>query len=111
MSASSAALASLIDEIAEVVEPLRAKRARRPRFTVVERAGGYDIFRNERSGPVRAASGSFAELSGEKLPRQIASQPVEVRLDAQRVLSKNLQLPVAGRQYLDAIVGHQVERM
>jgi general secretion pathway protein L len=111
MSTSSAALASLIDEIAELVEPFRAKRARRPRYTVVERGGGFDIFRNERNGPVRAASGSFGELSPEKLPRQIASQPVEVRLDAHRVLSKNLQLPVAGRQYLDAIVGHQVERM
>ena len=111
MSAANAAVSSLIDEIAELVEPLRAKGARRPRFTVVERAGGYEIFRNDRNGPVRAASGSFGELGPDTLPRQITAQPVEIRLDGSRVLSKNLQLPGAGRQYLDAIVGHQVERM
>ncbi|MDQ3558263.1 MAG: PilN domain-containing protein, partial [Pseudomonadota bacterium] len=55
--------------------------------------------------------GSFGDIGPDKLPRQVTSQPVEVRLDAGRVLSKALQLPASSRQYLDAIVGHQVERM
>ncbi len=111
MSAVSTAVGSLVDEIAEVLEPLRARNERRARYTLVERGRSYEIYRNDRTGPVFASQGFFGDLGQDKLPRQVTSQPVEVRLDAGRVLSKALQLPASSRQYLDAIVGHQVERM
>jgi general secretion pathway protein L len=38
------------------------------------------------------------------------AQPIEVRLDGSRVLSKILRLPAASRGYLDPIVRHQLDR-
>lgn len=111
MSTAAKAVGSLVDEIAEVLEPLRARNERRARYTLVERGRNFEIYRNDRNGPVLVSQGAFGERGKDKLPRQVTAQPVEVRLDAGRVLSKALQLPVSSRQYLDAIVGHQVERM
>jgi general secretion pathway protein L len=107
----AAAFDALVDELARMLEPLVTRGAARPPLTVVERAGRFECYRTDRTPPVRVAEGDFAALASAKLPRDLASAPVELRLDAARVLSKTVQLPAAGRQYLDAIVAHQLERM
>ncbi|MDQ3557745.1 MAG: hypothetical protein M3453_00875, partial [Pseudomonadota bacterium] len=71
MSAVSTAVGSLVDEIAEVLEPLRARNERRSRYTLVERGRSYEIYRNDRTGPVLASQGFFGELGPDKLPRQV----------------------------------------
>lgn len=110
MSATSAAGATIVDEVTAMIEPLRRERRKRPPVTLVERGDGYEIFRNGRRGSVPLASGDLAELGRTKLPREVRSRPVELRLDGSRVLSKTLQLPAASRNYLDAVISNQLER-
>jgi general secretion pathway protein L len=102
-------LATIIDELAAMVEPLRLGR-RRAKLMLVERDGRYECYRNRRR-PVLLARGDFDTLAPGTIPREMLSTPVEIRLDTARVLSKVLQLPEASRNYLDAIVTHQLERM
>ncbi len=111
MNAISASVGAVVDEVTGMVEPLRRDRRRRPAVTVVERGEGYEIYRNGRRGPTLLASGDLADFGRTKLPREALSRPVELRLDGSRVLSKTLQLPAASRNYLDAVVAHQLERM
>lgn len=110
MNFISAAFATLVDEVTAMVEPLLARRQRRAPVTFVERGGEYEFYRNEKRSPVLVARGALADLGRTKLPKELTAQPVEVRLDGGRVLSKTLQLPAASRAYLDAIVSNQLER-
>lgn len=102
---------SLVDELAWMLEPLRFGGRRRPLLALVESAGQFECYRTDKRQPVLLAKGDLHELVRAKLPSDLLSQPVEVRLDGSRVLSRTLQLPAASRQYLDAIVSHQMERM
>lgn len=111
MNFVSAAFATLVDEVTAMVEPLVARKRRRPPVTFVERGGEFEFYRNERRAPVLVARGALSNLQYVKLPKEITAQPVEVRLDGGRVLSKTLQLPAASRGYLDAVVTNQLERM
>jgi general secretion pathway protein L len=110
MLSVNAGFQSLVDELAGVIEPLRAGVPHRPRYALVEGAGSYECYRLDRTGPVLVARGDLSDLAETTLPREVLSQPVEVRLDGSRVLSKVIQLPAASRNYLDAIVLHQLER-
>jgi general secretion pathway protein L len=110
MLSVSAGFQSLVDELAGIIEALPIAAPRRPRFVLVERAGSHECYRLERTGPVLVARGDLGDLARTQLPREVLSEPVEFRLDGSRVLSKVLHLPAASRQYLDAIVAHQVER-
>ena len=110
MLSVSAGFRSLVDELAGIIEDLPIGAPRRPGFVLVERAGSYECYRLERTGPVLIARGDLSEVADTPLPREVLSKPVELRLDGSRVLSKVLHLPAASRQYLDAIVAHQVER-
>jgi general secretion pathway protein L len=103
-----AGIGTVVDELAAMLEPLRIGR-RRPRLTLVERDGSYECYRNRRR-PVLLASGRIDNLDRDSIPREMLAQPIEVRLDVARVLTKILQLPAASRSYLDAIVTHQLER-
>jgi Tfp pilus assembly protein PilN len=111
MSALSASATAVVDELVAMVEPLHRGRRKRPSVTLVERGEAYEIYRNGRRGPTLLASGDLGELGRTRLPREALSRPVEVRLDGSRVLSKTLHLPAASRNYLDAVVGNQLERM
>ena len=110
MLSVNAGFQSLVDELAAMLEPLQIGMPRRPPFALVERAGAYELYRLDKTGPVLVKRGDLDDLARAKLPREVFSQPVEVRLDGSRVLSKLLQLPAASRSYLDSIVAHQVER-
>jgi general secretion pathway protein L len=103
-------VAAFVDDVAAAIEPMRRGRRKRAAITLVERGGGYEIYRNERRGPTLIGSGELGDFGRKKFSREVRSQPVEVRLDGSRVLSKVLQLPAASRDYLEAIVTHQLER-
>ena len=105
------AIATLVDELAGMVEPTRAGALRRAPFVVVEQGSDYELYRVDRRGPRLLANGRLDKLTGEDLPRAMRRRPVELRLDNRRLLTKTLQLPAASRNYLDAIVTHQLERM
>jgi general secretion pathway protein L len=107
---TSAMIAAFVDDVAAAIEPMRRGRRKRAAITLVERGGGYEIYRNERRGPTLIGSGELGDFGRKKFSREVRSQPVEVRLDGSRVLSKTLQLPAASRDYLEAIVTHQLER-
>jgi general secretion pathway protein L len=111
MGALNTAVAAVVDEVTAMVEPLLKSKRKRPAVSYVERGGEYELYRNGRRGPSRIGGGSIADLGKVKVPREARSRPVEVRLDGSRVLGKVLQLPAASRNYLDAIVTNQVERM
>ena len=111
MLSISASAASLIDELTALVEPMRGGARRRPPLVLVEQNGEYECFRIDRNGLTLLARGLIAALGDAKLPRDMLTQRLEVRLDGSRVLSKILQLPAASRLYMDAIVAHQLDRM
>jgi general secretion pathway protein L len=109
-STTSAMISAFVDDVAAAIEPMRRGRRKRAAITLVERGGGYEIYRNDRRGPTLLGSGELGDFGRKKFSREVRSQPVEVRLDGSRVLSKVLQLPAASRDYLEAIVTHQLER-
>lgn len=77
---------------------------------MVERGDEFEVYRVGRKGTVQVAKGPLDSLATAKLPRQMLAQPVELRLDGSRVLTKILRVPAAGRNYLDPIVRHQLDR-
>lgn len=111
MPSLPAALESVIAELTAMLEPLRIGAVRRPPLTLVARGGQYECYRTDRDPPVFLRRIRLDNLAAAKLPRELLSQPVEIRLDAAQVLSKVLQLPAASRHYLGEVVGHQLERM
>lgn len=109
MASISAGIGFLLDELTAMMEPLWNGARRRPGFTLVEQGDDFECYRIGRREVSLIGRGSFTDPKV-TLPRQIRGQPIEVRLDGSRVLTKILQLPAAGRNYLDAIVRHQLDR-
>lgn len=110
MPTIAGAARSLVDEVTALLEPRRAGARRRKRLILVERGDEFECYRADGHGVSLLTKGRLDELDTTKLPRQLLSQPLEVRLDGSRVLSKVLRLPAASRGYLDPIVRHQLDR-
>jgi general secretion pathway protein L len=110
MISLSNALAGLVNEATALVEPLQSRRRRRAPVLFVERDGQYEFYRNGRRGPTFVSGGDLNSFAQGRPPKEALTQPVEVRLDGRRMLNKVLQLPAASRNYLDAVVTHQLER-
>ncbi len=100
----------LVDEVTAFLEPKRARAGRRRRLILVERGDEFECYRADGGGVSLLTKGRIDELDMSKVPRQLLAQPIEVRLDGSRVLSKILRLPAASRGYLDPIVRHQLDR-
>ncbi len=110
MPSITGAARSLVDELTAFLEPKRTGARRRKRLILVERGDEFECYRVGSGGVSLVTKGRLDELDTTKLPRQLLSQPLEVRLDGSRVLSKILRLPAASRGYLDPIVRHQLDR-
>lgn len=110
MPSLSGAARSLVDEVTAFLEPTRTAALRRRRLIVVERGDEFECYRAAGSNVTLLTKGRLDELEMSRLPRQLMAQPVEVRLDGSRVLSKILRLPAASKGYLDPIVRHQLDR-
>lgn len=106
----SEAAQSLVNEVTAVLEPRGAGKRRRRRLVFVERGEEFECQRVSGGKSAVVARGRIDELGKTRLPRQMLSQPLEVRIDGSRVISKVLRLPEASRGYLDAIVRHQLDR-
>jgi general secretion pathway protein L len=100
----------LVDEVTAFLEPRKGRARGRKRLILVERGDEFEIHRTNRRGTSLLTRGRLDELSSVRLPRQLSSQPIEVRLDGSRVLSKILRLPAASSGYLEPIVRHQLDR-
>jgi len=109
MVSVSKAVSSFVDELTGLLEPLAGRRRRRPGLALVERGGDFECYRLGRRMKL-VAKGSLESLGKKRLPRDMTSKPVEVRLDGSRILTKILRLPAASRNYLDPIVRHQLDR-
>jgi general secretion pathway protein L len=110
MPSLSGAARTVVDEVTAFLEPSRTAARRRNRLIVVERGDEFECYRAAGSGVTLLTRGRLDELEMSRLPRQLLSQPVEVRLDGSRVLTKILRLPAASKGYLDPIVRHQLDR-
>jgi len=110
MASITGAARSLVDELTDFLEPKRKGAGRRKRLVLVERGDEFECYRVDRKGASLITRGRLDAIDTSKLPRQLLAQPLEVRLDGSRVLSKILRLPAASRAYLDPIVRHQLDR-
>jgi general secretion pathway protein L len=110
MPTIAGAVQSLVDELTAFLEPKKASVHRRKRIILVERGDEFEVFRVGAKGVSLVTRGHLDALGTTKLPRSTNAQPVEVRLDGSRVLTKILRLPAASRSYLDPIVHHQLDR-
>lgn len=99
---------TFVDEITAFLEPSQGAGRRQLPFVLVERGDAFECYRNRRRGQTLVSKGPLERLR--RATRKLRGQPVELRLDGSRVLTKILQLPAAGRDYLDAIVRHQLDR-
>lgn len=100
-----------VDELARVVEPLVVRHGRPAGFVVVDTGGRYQAWRVNGRNPVLLGTADAADLGAADWARKLRSRPFELRLEAGRLLDRTLSLPAAGRQYLEAILRHQIERL
>jgi general secretion pathway protein L len=110
MPSIAGAATIVVDEVTAFLEPKRSGTHRKKRVILVERGEEFECYRVGARGLSLVTRGRLDELATARLPRQLRAQPLEVRLDGSRVLSKILKLPAAGRTYLDPIVRHQLDR-
>lgn len=111
MKAILAFLKWWIEELTRIVEPFAERRGGAAKFVLVCERGGYRCLRGTRKGVSEAGFMAADGLAASDLARKMKGQDVELRLDAAQVLDKELNLPAAGQQYLDAILRHQIERL
>jgi general secretion pathway protein L len=111
MASIAGAARTVVDEVTAFLEPKGRGSRRRRRLLLVERGDEFECYRVDGKGAALLTKGRLDELDTSKLPRQLQSQPFEVRLDGSRVLSKILKLPAASSSYLDPIVRHQLDRV
>lgn len=78
-------------------------------FLVVEEPEKLVCFRTSRAGPIHKAEGPRDDLGW--LGKVVGTQPVELRLAAERAVVRTLQLPAGSRNHIDAIIRHQLEQL
>jgi general secretion pathway protein L len=104
-------LVDLFDALVDGVEPLARRFAARRRWVAIEEEGGFVVHRLaghrlERVGRVGAGS-----TGADPALRAVRGGRVELRLDPSRVLTRRLNLPAAGAEYLGAIIEHRLDRL
>jgi len=106
-----ATVAKLVDVFVDTIEPALGRFARGARWVAVE--DGDDIAFYEVSGDRSklCARASSMDERQERLLRRVRSGSFELRLDPERVITRTLQLPAAGREYIEPIIEHRLERL
>lgn len=98
----SGAMSTAVDDLVAFATPIVARFGARGRTVAVaegEELALYDV----------AASGAAKRLPRGAKPRVAGA--VELRLPAGAVLAKSLTLPAAGRDYVEPILDHRLERL
>jgi len=109
---SAAGLPSrLLNAFVEGLEPLVGRFPARCRLVAVEDGDTFRFYAIEKG---KAAPMEFGAVPGKAVARRLkraASGGVELRLSPERLIARSLQLPAAGREYLDSIIEHRLERL
>jgi general secretion pathway protein L len=100
-----------IEELARVIEPLTMRRGAAPAYVLVQDGGRFICLRSGRKGMKEIGVVEAGAAADSDVLKKLKNQAVELRLDEDAVLDKELTLPSAGQQYLDAILRHQIERL
>ncbi|BBE73690.1 PilN domain-containing protein [Oharaeibacter diazotrophicus] len=111
MGQISGTLAKLVDAFVEVVAPVFGRFVSSSRIVAVEADGGLALYavRRGRAEPVGTAETAAAKEI--RRLKRAGGAAVELRLAPKRVLTRTLELPAAGREYLEPIIEHRLERL
>jgi general secretion pathway protein L len=104
-------VSKLLDAFVEAVEPLFGRFTSKSRIVAVEDEHGLTFFAAS-GGKVRPIGGRGG-IDGRELKRlrRARGRAVELRLAPERILTRTLNLPAAGREFLEPIVEHRLERL
>lgn len=99
-------LSRLFDALVDVLRPLLKPLGGSERLVVVDDGSGLAVHR------VRRGQAEAVPLPlSPRMARAAAQATVELRLPPDRLIARTLQLPAAGRDYLDAIIEHRLDRL
>ncbi len=109
MGQVSGFIAKLVDAFVEVLEPVFGRFLSKKRLVAVETGSGLTVHALRRG---RAeVLGEAGDPGAEKRLRRAGGGAVELRLQPNRILTRTLNLPAAGREYLEPIIEHRLERL
>jgi general secretion pathway protein L len=98
----SGAFGTAVDDLVALATPLVARSSRATRLVAVAEGEALALYEIPAKGEPR------------RLPdnaKRRGDGPVELRLPADAVLTRRLTLPAAGRDFLDPIIEHRLERL
>lgn len=101
----------LLDAFVDGIEPVFGRLLPHRRLMAVEEPEGLAFYAAEGGAPVLLARGEATDERAQKAIRRAATGAIELRVSPERVITKTLQLPSAGRDYLEPIVEHRLERL
>ena len=102
--------ATLLDAFVDILEPLFTRFASQARWIAVMEADGFSIYEVRKGHPTLRAHGNVDDGMAEFV-RPGRGSTIELRLPQDQVLHRTLRLPAAGRNFLERIVEHRLERL
>jgi general secretion pathway protein L len=103
-------LYKLFDAFAELIEPLIARLMLRRRWVVAQEGEGFGFYEVVGSRVILRAR-SDTDEKALRLFRRASGGLVELRIRDDQVLHRMLRLPQAGRDFLEPIIEHRLERL
>lgn len=91
-----------VDDLVALAAPLAAKAGGRGRLIAVAEGDELALYEAQADGPPKRLPETARKRGG---------QPTELRLPVGQVLNRSLTLPAAGRDYLEPIIEHRLERL
>jgi general secretion pathway protein L len=111
MSATPGLVSKLLDAFVEAVEPLFGRLVSKDRLVAVEDGHGLSFFAVTKGRVVPVGGSGGPEGRDLKRLRRARGDAVELRLQPSRILTRTLNLPAAGREFLEPIIEHRLERL
>ena len=103
-------LYKLFDAFAELIEPLIARLMLRRRWVVAQEGEGFGFYEVVGSRVILRAR-SDSDEKALRIFRRASGGLVELRIRDDQVLHRMLRLPQAGRDFLEPIIEHRLERL
>jgi general secretion pathway protein L len=103
-------VSKLLDAFVDILEPLFTRFASQARWIAVMEADGFSIYEVRKGHPTLRAHGNVDDGMAEFV-RPGRGSTIELRLPQDQVLHRTLRLPAAGRNFLERIVEHRLERL
>lgn len=109
-----ALISKLLDAFIGAIEPLTARFSSSTRWVALVEGDAISLHEVRKGSPTSrgrlSVEGSLDE-SERKLIRSGASKTVELRLPPEQILHRTLHLPQAGKDFLEPIIEHRLERL